>query len=215
MKDALQNKDYQMSKAQSVHVSLMIPKVVLDGVKGLKDEVGDSDELDNEVVVKAYLNIVVGACISLVTVSTLLLPWLRFASSKDGRAHDLLYSYVVSFFNKGTLEGCLRKVGTSLSWLQWLNICIGAARGLDYLHMGTGTKQEVIHRDVKSSNILLDASYAAKISDFGLAKVGPTNLTDTFVNTGVKGTFGYMDLMYFYINKLTRKSDLYAFGVFV
>ncbi|GKD89232.1 putative serine/threonine/dual specificity protein kinase, catalytic domain-containing protein [Tanacetum coccineum] len=106
----------------------------------LKDEVGDSDELDNEAVVKAYVNIVAGACIH----------W-------------------------GTLEGCLHKASTSLSWLQWLNICIGTARGLDYLHTGTGTKQGVIHRDVKSSNILLDANYAAKISDFGLAKVGLTN----------------------------------------
>nr|GEW53984.1 putative serine/threonine/dual specificity protein kinase, catalytic domain-containing protein [Tanacetum cinerariifolium] len=120
---------------------------------------------------------------------------------------------VYEYMPQGTLEGCLHKAGTSLSWLQRLNICIGAARGLDYLHTGTGTKQGVIHRDVKSSNILLDENYAAKISDFGLAKVGPTNQTDTFVNTGVKGTFGYMDPMYFYTNKLTRKSDVYAFGV--
>ncbi|PWA73772.1 mitogen-activated protein (MAP) kinase kinase kinase Ste11, Cryptococcus [Artemisia annua] len=55
------------------------------------------------------------------------------------------------------------------------------------------TKKIVIHGDVKSSNIVLDENYAAKISDFGLAKVGPTNRTNTFVTTGVKGTFGYMD----------------------
>ncbi|GKE06583.1 hypothetical protein Tco_1398601, partial [Tanacetum coccineum] len=72
------------------------PKVVLDGVKVLKDEVGDSDELDNEAVVKAYVNIVVGACISL----ALLLPWLRFADLKDERAHELLYSYVFAFLNE-------------------------------------------------------------------------------------------------------------------
>ncbi|KAL8222790.1 hypothetical protein R6Q57_020189 [Mikania cordata] len=127
----------------------------------------------------------------------------------DEKDMILVYEYMPH----GTLEGCLYKYGTSFSWLQRLNICIGAARGLDYLHTGTGTKNGVIHRDVKSSNILLDENYAAKISDFGLAKVGPTNQTNTFVSTGVKGTFGYMDPNYFYTNKLTRKSDVYAFGV--
>ncbi|KAJ0475308.1 putative protein kinase RLK-Pelle-CrRLK1L-1 family [Helianthus annuus] len=120
---------------------------------------------------------------------------------------------VYEYMPQGTLEGCLYKVGTTLSWLQGLSICIGAARGLDYLHTGTGTKNGVIHHDVKSSNILLDENYAAKISDFGLAKVGPINQTNTFVSTGVKGTFGYIDPRYFYTNKLTRKSDVYAFGV--
>nr|XP_043629864.1 receptor like protein kinase S.2-like [Erigeron canadensis] len=132
-----------------------------------------------------------------------------FGYCNDGKEMILVYEYLP----QGTLEGCLYKSGTSLTWLQRLNICIGAARGLDYLHTGTGTKHGIIHRDVKSSNILLDENYAAKISDFGLAKVGPANQTHTFVSTGVKGTFGYMDPTYFYTNKLTRKSDVYAFGV--
>ncbi|KAL7591700.1 hypothetical protein Lser_V15G33701 [Lactuca serriola] len=125
---------------------------------------------------------------------------------KDANEMILVYEYMP----KGTLEGCLRKGATPLSWLLRLNICIGAARGLDYLHTGTGTKQVVIHRDVKTSNILLDDNYAAKIADFGLAKVGPTN---TSVTTGVKGTFGYLDPTYFLTKKLTSKSDVYAFGV--
>ncbi|GJR84537.1 anaphase-promoting complex subunit 1 isoform X1 [Tanacetum coccineum] len=114
-------------------IQAQIPTVVLDGIKGLKDEVGDSDEMDNEAVVKAYVNIVAGACISL----ALLLPGLRFAGSKDGSAHDLLYSYAVAFLNeikplsvkklpgfprglsqyvdRGTLETCLHLIALSLS----------------------------------------------------------------------------------------------------
>ncbi|KAK1417751.1 hypothetical protein QVD17_26885 [Tagetes erecta] len=121
----------------------------------------------------------------------------------------LVYEYMPN----GTLYDQLHKKGTFLTWSQRLKICIGAARGLDYLHTGTGTQQGVIHRDVKSSNILLDQNYAAKIADFGLAKIGPTNQTHTYVSTTVKGTFGYMDPNYFYTGKLTRKSDVYAFGV--
>ncbi|GKB85953.1 kinase RLK-Pelle-CrRLK1L-1 family protein [Tanacetum coccineum] len=127
----------------------------------------------------------------------------------EGNEMCLIYE----FMPNGTLEDHLHKDYTDLSWLQRLKICLGAARGLDYLHTGTSTQHGVIHRDVKSSNILLDANFAAKISDFGLAKVGPINQTRTFVSTGVKGTFGYMDPCYFYSGKLTRKSDVYAFGV--
>ncbi|XP_076927558.1 putative receptor-like protein kinase At5g59700 [Bidens hawaiensis] len=121
----------------------------------------------------------------------------------------LVYEYV----HNGTLYDHLHKKATLLTWSQWLKICIGAARGLDYLHTGTSTQDGIIHRDVKSSNILLDENYAAKIADFGLAKIGPINQTRTHVSTAVKGTFGYMDPNYFYTGRLTRKSDVYAFGV--
>ncbi|XP_042752504.1 putative receptor-like protein kinase At5g39000 isoform X2 [Lactuca sativa] len=121
----------------------------------------------------------------------------------------LIYEYMPN----GTLEDHLHKLGTPLSWLQRLKICIGAARGLDYLHTGTGIDLGVIHRDVKPSNILLHESWSAKISDFGLSKIGPTNQPCTYINTLVKGTFGYFDPNYFTTGKLTRKSDVYAFGV--
>ncbi|KAL4580879.1 hypothetical protein LXL04_017085 [Taraxacum kok-saghyz] len=121
----------------------------------------------------------------------------------------LLYEYMPN----GTLEDHLHKLGTRLSWVQRLKICIGAARGLDYLHTGTGIETGVIHRDVKTSNILLHESWAAKISDFGLSRIAPTNQQSTYVNTLVKGTFGYFDPNYFATGRLTRKSDVYAFRV--
>ncbi|XP_052621687.1 probable receptor-like protein kinase At2g39360 [Lactuca sativa] len=113
----------------------------------------------------------------------------------------------------GTLEDHLQKLVTPLYWAQRLKICIGTARGLDYLHTGTGIEFGVIHRDVKSSNILLDDNWAAKISDFGLSKIGATNKPSTYVKTLVKGNFGYLDPNYFTTGMLTRKSDLFSFGV--
>ncbi|KAK9048463.1 hypothetical protein SSX86_032573 [Deinandra increscens subsp. villosa] len=127
----------------------------------------------------------------------------------DGQEMILVYEYMPH----GTLEDHLHKRGTSLNWMRRLRTCIGAARGLDYLHTGTGIKHGVIHRDVKSSNILLDENWAARISDFGLSKIGPINQPSTYVNTLVKGTFGYFDPDYFATGRLTRKSDVFAIGV--
>ncbi|CAI9285011.1 unnamed protein product [Lactuca saligna] len=103
---------------------------------------------------------------------------------------------------------------TTLTWRQRLKICLGAATGLCYLHHPKETQERVIHRDIKSSNILLDENWNAKVSDMGLSKVGPANQQRTFLLvTNVVGTLGYIDPMYMETSILTEESDVYSFGV--
>ncbi|KAL7617431.1 hypothetical protein Lser_V15G03247 [Lactuca serriola] len=115
----------------------------------------------------------------------------------------------------GSLDQLLRdsKRRNCLTWAQRLKICLGAAKGLDYLHSGLGNNKRVIHRDVKSGNILLDENMEAKICDFGLSKegLGTQQLTRFF--TKAAGTNFYLDPVYQESGILSKKSDVYSFGV--
>ena len=91
-----------------------------------------------------------------------------------------------------------------------MKIAEGAARGLEYLH--ETANPPVIYRDFKASNILLDGEFHPKLSDFGLAKLGPTG-DKSHVSTRVMGTYGYCAPEYALTGQLTTKSDVYSFGV--
>ncbi|KAK2972202.1 hypothetical protein RJ640_030747, partial [Escallonia rubra] len=96
-----------------------------------------------------------------------------------------------------------------LDWLARLSIAEDAAKGLEYLH--TGCNPSIIHRDVKTSNILLDINMRAKVSDFGLSRQAEEDLTH--ISSVARGTVGYLDPEYYANQQLTDKSDVYSFGV--
>ncbi|XP_072993483.1 receptor-like cytoplasmic kinase 176 [Typha latifolia] len=119
---------------------------------------------------------------------------------------------VYECMSRGSLENHLFRRGANyepLSWELRMKIAIGAARGLAFLH---SSDKQVIYRDFKASNILLDSNYTAKLSDFGLAKLGPTG-EESHVTTRVMGTYGYAAPEYVATGHLYVKSDVYGFGV--
>jgi len=121
--------------------------------------------------------------------------------------HRLL---VYEYMYRGSLEHHLfRKATAPLSWATRMMIALGAAKGLAFLH---NAERPVIYRDFKTSNILLDSEYTAKLSDFGLAKAGPQG-DETHVSTRVMGTYGYAAPEYVMTGHLTARSDVYSFGV--
>ncbi|XP_020216279.1 probable receptor-like serine/threonine-protein kinase At4g34500 [Cajanus cajan] len=126
----------------------------------------------------------------------------------EGARRMLVYEYV----DNGNLEQWLHGDVGPISPLTWdirMRIAIGTAKGLAYLHEGLEPK--VVHRDIKSSNILLDKNWNAKVSDFGLAKL--LGSEKTHVTTRVMGTFGYVAPEYASSGMLNERSDVYSFGV--
>ncbi|GKU95967.1 hypothetical protein SLEP1_g9256 [Rubroshorea leprosula] len=118
---------------------------------------------------------------------------------------------VYEFMPRGSLENHLfKRISISLPWGTRLKVAIGAGKGLAFLH--DGAEKPVIYRDFKTSNILLDSDFTAKLSDFGLATMGPEG-SNTHVTTRVMGTYGYAAPEYVSTGHLTTKSDVYSFGV--
>ncbi|XP_075523272.1 putative serine/threonine-protein kinase At1g01540 [Primulina tabacum] len=128
----------------------------------------------------------------------------------EGAHRMLVYEYV----DNGNLEQWLHgDVGpcSPLTWDIRMNILLGTAKGLTYLHEGLEPK--VVHRDIKSSNILLDKQWNAKVSDFGLAKLLCSERS--YITTRVMGTFGYVAPEYASTGMLNERSDVYGFGILI
>ncbi|KAG8484341.1 hypothetical protein CXB51_022811 [Gossypium anomalum] len=119
----------------------------------------------------------------------------------------LIYDYLAG----GSLDEALHERSEQLDWETRLNVIMGAAKGMAYLHHDCSPR--IIHRDIKSSNILLDSNLEARVSDFGLAKLLEDE--ETHITTIVAGTFGYLAPEYMVSGRATDKTDVYSFGVLV
>ncbi|PKI42079.1 hypothetical protein CRG98_037532 [Punica granatum] len=136
-----------------------------------------------------------------------LVPLLGYCCENDQQI------LVYPFMSNGSLQDRLYGEASKRKILDWptrLSIALGAARGLTYLHTFSG--RSLIHRDVKSSNILLDHSMCAKVADFGFSKYAPQE-GDSGASLEVRGTAGYLDPEYYSTQHLSAKSDVFSFGV--
>ncbi|XP_052200151.1 putative serine/threonine-protein kinase isoform X2 [Diospyros lotus] len=127
----------------------------------------------------------------------------------DGAHRIIVYEYLEKNNLAQTLLGGKEK-RMKIGWKTRYRICLGIAQGLAYIH--EQVKPHIVHRDIKASNILLDRNFAPKISDFGLSKLFPDD-SITHISTRVAGTLGYLAPEYAVTGRLTRKSDIYSFGV--
>ncbi|CAA2970848.1 serine threonine- kinase [Olea europaea subsp. europaea] len=154
------------------------------GVKEFLTEIQLISDVEHENLVKLY-----GCCV-------------------EDNQRILVYNYLE---NNSLAQTLLGKGHSRIqfSWRTRVKICIGVAKGLAYLH--EELQPHIVHRDIKASNILLDKDLTPKISDFGLARLIPPEMSH--VSTRVAGTIGYLAPEYAIVGKLTRKADIYSFGV--
>ncbi|KAL8265846.1 hypothetical protein R6Q59_003190 [Mikania micrantha] len=129
----------------------------------------------------------------------------------DGKEKIIVYEYA----EHGSLDRYIRRSDTNytLNWLERLQIVAGAARGLDHLHSHVGKQQAIIHRDIKSSNILLDHNWVAKISDLGLSKLTFSGFGTSTVISQACGTLNYLEPEYIRTGFVTKRSDVFSFGM--
>ncbi|KAL2925025.1 hypothetical protein RDABS01_007670 [Bienertia sinuspersici] len=156
---------------------------------------------------------ILAAAVFMTLIVTAIAAFCKYKQKKQGYCEEgtimaLIYKHVAN----GNLQQHLSEKNVKvLCWKERLQIAIDAAQGLDYLH--SGCNPSIVHRDMKTSNILLDENLHAKISDFGISKVFSAECTESAVTTNVVGTHGYLDPEYYSTQRLHKKSDVYSFGV--
>lgn len=126
----------------------------------------------------------------------------------EGNHRILVYEFLENNSLASSLLGSKSKC-VPLDWQKRAAICLGTASGLSFLH--EEAQPNIVHRDIKASNILLDENFNPKIGDFGLAKLFPDNVTH--ISTRVAGTMGYLAPEYALLRQLTKKADVYSFGI--
>ena len=130
----------------------------------------------------------------------------------EGDEMILIYEYI----SNGSLEDYLGDHDKlmNLTWAQRMQICLDIAHGLNYVHTSTNDKGTIIHRDIKSANVLLDDNWVAKIGDFGLSKLNNTDQQScTLVTKNIAGTEVYLDPEYARTGRLKKESDVYSLGI--
>ncbi|KAI4352406.1 hypothetical protein L6164_006662 [Bauhinia variegata] len=137
-----------------------------------------------------------------------LVSLIGFCFEKDEKI--IVYEYMA---NGSLHDHLVNKITVPLPWKRRVEICIGAARGLHYLH--SGTKRIIFHRDVKQTNILLDQNWIPKLSDFGLSLIGPLSMSKPKPTTldRIIGTYGYMAPEYYFNGTFSEKCDVFSFGM--
>nr|XP_043609352.1 uncharacterized protein LOC122581239 isoform X2 [Erigeron canadensis] len=134
-----------------------------------------------------------------------IIPLVGYCNEKNEQI--IVYEYV----SQGSLDRYLKDA--HLTWVKRLTICIDVATALAFLHGGSGKQAIVIHRDIKTANILLNDEWNAKLADFGLSLISPINQETDYVIDHACGTRGYLDPLYLESGFLTKESDMYSFGV--
>lgn len=176
---------YKGTLANGINVAIkVLSSESTQGAKEFLSEIAAISDIVHENLVKLY-----GACI-------------------EGDYRILVYNYLENNSLAQTLLGS-NQSNIQFNWRSRRKICIGIAHGLVFLH--EEVEPHIVHRDIKAGNILLDKDLTPKISDFGLAKLLPPNATH--ISTRVAGTIGYLAPEYAIRGQVTRKSDIYSFGV--